>query len=89
MTAQQIRDAARFQVQASWDGINWIPQEPERWGDGMTHGSGDHWFTNHHKAWVAAVNLRRDKVLLGKVKIVARGTDGDVVGEQQIEIEEL
>lgn len=88
MTAQQIRDAARFQVQISWDGTNWIPQEPERWGDGMTHGSGDHWFTSHHKAWLAAVKLRHEKVLLGSVKIVARESNGDVVGEQRITLDD-
>lgn len=83
MTGSQIRDAAQFQVQSSRDGENWIPRQPAPGDVGsMVHG-GDHWFTDHHSAWVAA-NQLRNALTWSEVRIVAKDSAGEIVGTQTV-----
>lgn len=48
----------------------------------MVHG-GDHWFTDHHSAWVAA-NQLRNALTWSEVRIVAKDSAGEVVGTQTV-----
>ncbi|MFF5261439.1 hypothetical protein ACFY4C_21050 [Actinomadura viridis] len=83
MTGQEIRDAAAFQVQSSRDGHTWVPRQPSPNGiDTMVHG-GDHWYTDHHEAWVAANGLR-NALTWSEVRIVAKNKAGEVIGAQSI-----
>lgn len=83
MTGHEIRDAAAFQVQSTRDGATWIPRQPAPHGNGsMVHG-GDHWFTDHHEAWVAA-NQLRNALTWSAVRIVARDGEGNIVGAQDV-----
>ncbi|OLT12946.1 hypothetical protein BJF79_03335 [Actinomadura sp. CNU-125] len=82
-TGFRIRDAAAFQVQSSRDGSTWIPRQPAPDGIGTMRHGGDYWFTDHHQAWVAA-NTLRNALTWSEVRVIAKGHNGDIVGEQVI-----
>jgi hypothetical protein len=78
-----FRGASAFQVQTSADGTTWTPRQPAPDGVGAMVPGGDHWFSDQHKAWAAA-NQLRNAVTWSAVRLVARDRNGDVVGEQGI-----
>jgi hypothetical protein len=83
VTGSEIRNAAAFQVQSSRDGKTWIPRQPAPGDYGsMVHG-GDHWFTDHHQAWVAANSLR-NALTWSEVRIVAKDHEGNIIGSQDV-----
>jgi hypothetical protein len=74
-----------YQVQISRDGTTWTPMRPHTEGNatygGMTYG--EHWYDNHHKAWVAA-NRLRSNLMWADVQLVHKNVDGAVVKEEPI-----
>lgn len=73
----------RFQVQTSRDGVTWQPRQPAPDSVGSLVLGGDHWFTDHHEAWVAA-NALRNALTWSEVRIVHCGPDGTTTREQDV-----
>ncbi|MGI5169864.1 hypothetical protein ACQEU3_46660 [Spirillospora sp. CA-253888] len=83
MDGIRIEGATAFQVQTSKDGDTWVPRQPGEPHESLSPG-GDHWFTDRHQAWVAAINLRNN-LMWSDVRLVGRDAAGRHVGEQNIE----
>lgn len=79
MNIKDVREGAAFQVQTSRDGETWINRQPAPDGVGALVHGGDHWFTDHHTAWVAGNNLR-NTLTWQEVRIVVRDRRGNVAG---------
>ena len=79
MNIEEVREGAAFQVQSSRDGETWINRQPHPDGiAAMVHG-GDHWFNDHHTAWVAANELR-NALTWSEVRLVVRDRRGNIAG---------
>ena len=84
MNLDEMRAGAAFQVQTTRDGATWDPRQPHPKGIDTLVVGGDHWFTDHHSAWVAANNLR-NVLTWQAVRIVVRDRQGNTVGEVPVE----
>jgi hypothetical protein len=79
VSLDEAREGAAFQVQSSRDGETWINRQPPPDGVGALVHGGDHWYSSHHEAWVAANHLR-NTLTWSAVRIVVRDRRGNIAG---------
>lgn len=85
MNLDELREGAAFQVQSSRDGETWTNRQPPPDGTGYALvPGGDHWFSDHHDAWVAA-NQLRNALTWSEVRIVVRDRRGNIAGTVPVE----